>query len=268
MITSLSNSKVKNVMQLLKQGKQRRKQQLFVLEGARIVSETPAAILKEVYVSEAFAKKEENKAFVTQKQKACQDGALEVFEVVCDDVFSKMSDTVTPQGVLAVAKMLSYDFSQLINQKQGNYLVLEDIQDPGNLGTMMRTAEGAGMTAIIMSKGTVDIYNPKTLRSTMGSIFRVPFCYVEDLSAALNQMHEKDIITYAAHLKGQKFYNELTFAKKSAVLIGNEGNGLSDEISNLAKVKLKIPMEGQLESLNAAVSAAILMYEIHRQGHV
>lgn len=229
------------------------------------MSETPPELLRELYVSASFSKKEENQDFLKKMQSFYQKEGFTVFEVVDDSIFGKMSDTVTPQGVLAVANMISYNYQELINKENASFLVLEDVQDPGNLGTMMRTAEGAGMDAVIMSKNTVDIYNPKTLRSTMGSIFRVPFCYVDDLSEVMKKMHQKGIMTYAAHLQGKSYYDEICFSKKSAVLIGNEGNGLSEEVSSLAKVKLKIPMEGKLESLNAAVSAAILMYEIHRQ---
>ena len=145
--------------------------------------------------------------------------------------------------------------------------VLEDIQDPGNLGTMLRTGEGAGITAVIMSKKTADLFNPKTIRSTMGSVYRVPFCYVEDLKAVIEKMHAAGIQTYAAHLQGKNSYTQECYSAKTAFLIGNEGNGLSDEIAALAMCKIRIPMEGQVESLNAAVSAAILMYEAKRQNN-
>ena len=144
-------------------------------------------------------------------------------------------------------------------------LVLENLQDPGNLGTMMRTAEGAGVTGVLLSRGCVDIYNPKTIRSTMGSIYRVPFLYTDDLLGDMDRLHEKGIVTYAAHLKGKGFYDEESYKGPTAFLIGNEGNGLTDELSEKAKQYIKIPMEGQLESLNAAVAAAILMYEASRQ---
>ena len=144
-------------------------------------------------------------------------------------------------------------------------LLLDGIQDPGNLGTMMRTAEAAGVDGVIMSRDTVDIYNPKTIRSTMGSIYRVPFLYTDDLLADMEKLHEKGIVTYAAHLKGKGYYDEVSYKGPTAFLIGNEGNGLSDEISEKAKQYIKIPMEGQLESLNAAVAAAILMYEAAAQ---
>jgi TrmH family RNA methyltransferase len=134
------------------------------------------------------------------------------------------------------------------------------------MGTIVRTAEGAGATGIIMNNTTVDIYSPKVVRSTMGSIFRVPHIIVSDLGATIKSLEEEHgIAVYAAHLKGDKFYDELDFTGPTAFMIGNEGNGLTDETSALATSYLKIPMEGQLESLNASVAASLLMYETHRQ---
>ena len=141
------------------------------------------------------------------------------------------------------------------------FLLLEDIQDPGNLGTMLRTGEGAGVDGVIMSRGTVDIYNPKTIRSTMGSLYRVPFAYVEELADAIRLLQKNDIPVYAAHLRGERFFDELSYEGGSAFLIGNEGNGLKKETADLADLYLKIPMEGKLESLNAAVASALLLYQ-------
>ena len=146
--------------------------------------------------------------------------------------------------------------------KRPLFLILEDIQDPGNLGTMIRTGEGAGVDGILMSKGTVDIYNPKTIRSTMGSLYRVPFLYTGDLTQTIGQLQKTGIRVYAAHLKGTKSYREPDYAEGAAFLIGNEGNGLKEETAALADEYIRIPMQGKLESLNAAVAAALLMYEV------
>ena len=126
---------------------------------------------------------------------------------------------------------------------------------------MLRTGEGAGVDGVIMSRGTVDIYNPKTIRSTMGSLYRVPFAYVEELADAIRLLQKNDIPVYAAHLRGERFFDELSYEGGSAFLIGNEGNGLKKETADLADLYLKIPMEGKLESLNAAVASALLLYQ-------
>ena len=144
-------------------------------------------------------------------------------------------------------------------------IILESLQDPGNLGTIVRTALGAGATGIIMNQTTVDIYSPKVVRSTMGALFKMPHLVVEDLHATMEELKAKGVSLYAAHLKGEKFYDEFDFNKPCGFLIGNEGNGLTKETADLASDYLKIPMEGGLESLNASVAAAILMYEVHRQ---
>lgn len=258
MITSLTNSRVKNVISLMKKSKTRKEQGLFVVEGIRMVREAPKDRIKELYVSESFLIKEENRNFLAKEVGV-------PFEAVKDEIFAKMSDTVTPQGILCVLYKMDHNLEHMLENKEGTFLVLEDIQDPGNLGTMVRTGEGAGIAGVIMSSQTVDIYNPKVIRSTMGSIYRVPFCYVDDLPATLRLLRKRGVHTYAAHLDGDRYYDECFFSGQTGLLIGNEGNGLSDEVTSLAEHKLKIPMEGQVESLNAAISASILMYETYRQ---
>lgn len=318
MITSVTNQKVKRVVQLNKKSSQRKKEGVFVVEGIKMFLEAPKELLEEVYVSEgclqemekeltqAAAKPPEQGSLDTDAAKTSEheidadaakasehdwmdaDAAKTVtgrkgstetlrqhaaeklkscgYEVVSEEVFAKMSDTQTPQGILCVLKQLQYNLRDMIqNGKTPFFLVLENLQDPGNLGTMIRTGEGAGVSGVIMSRETVDIYNPKTIRATMGSIYRVPFFYAENLHETIGQMQESGIHVYAAHLKGTKNYDAYDYGKPTAFLIGNEGNGLTDETAALADTYIRIPMEGQLESLNAAVAAAILMYEGARQ---
>lgn len=154
---------------------------------------------------------------------------------------------------------------KLLNDPAPFFMVLENIQDPGNLGTILRTAEGAGVNGILMSRDTVDIFNPKTIRSTMGSVYRVPFLYVEDICETVRELKNKGISAYAAHLKGIGSYDEQDYTKGTAFLIGNEGNGLTDELADLADTYIRIPMYGKVESLNAAIASAVLMYEAQRQ---
>ena len=264
MITSTSNQQMKNISALLKKSKERKSTKTFVVEGPRMVVETPVDKLKGVYVAEGFAHNTDNKGILKEIQDKCSQ-ANAVYEVVADNVFKSVSDTQTPQGIMAVVAMPEYGLEQLLDGEKTHLLILERIQDPGNLGTMVRTGEGAGVTGIIMNKTTVDLFNPKTIRSTMGSIYRVPFYVTEDLPALMKQLQEKGISLYAAHLKGEHSYDEEDYKKACGFLIGNEGNGLSNEIADLADTYIKIPMEGQVESLNAAISATLLMYEANRQ---
>ena len=255
MITSTANAQVKNLGQLIKKSKARTEQDVYVVEGIKMFQEAPKDEIVKAYVSEELF------------EKGTLAESLEgiSYEVLKNDVFNHVADTKTPQGVLCVMKQKKYTLDQLTEGTCPLLLVLENLQDPGNLGTMMRTAEGAGVTGVLLSRGCVDIYNPKTIRSTMGSIYRVPFLYTDDLLGDMDKLHAKGICTYAAHLKGKGYYDEESYKEPTAFLIGNEGNGLSDELSDKAKQYIKIPMEGKLESLNAAVAAAILMYEASRQ---
>lgn len=274
MITSASNKKIKNVMLLSAKSKERKKQKCFVAEGIKMFLEAPVSWVLEVYVSECLAKEAEA-AFcesgiskVWQRLDELSEKNGVIVETVKKDIFQKMSDTQTPQGILCVLKMPEYhldDFQQRKDTEKGLYLILEDIQDPGNLGTMIRSGEGAGITGVIMSRKTVDIWNPKTIRATMGSIYRVPFVYVESLEESIRFMQKNGVRTYAAHLAGTKAYDREDFKEASAFLIGNEGNGLSREIAGLADSYLKIPMLGQVESLNAAIAATLFLYEAARQ---
>ena len=264
MITSTSNNQIKNIMTLNKKARERKAQRLFVVEGIRAVAEVPASLLHAIYYVEGFGTSADGAAFISEISAKAPSVPM---EEVAKKVFDSMSDTVTPQGVLALVKMQDFTMADVLGEGQPAHIViLESLQDPGNMGTIIRTAEGAGATGIIMNTTTVDIYSPKVVRSTMGSIFRVPHLVVSDLGATLAELKEQHgVSVYAAHLKGEKFYDEFDYSVPTAFMIGNEGNGLTDEAASMATSYLKIPMEGQLESLNASVAASLLMYETHRQ---
>lgn len=255
MITSMANQQMKHLTLLMKKARERKKEQVFVTEGIRMFEEAPRELVTAVYVSESFLEKEEHQR--------CLEGYS--YEVVSDAVFREVSDTQTPQGILAVVRMPHYELKDLLKKERTHLLVLDSVQDPGNLGTMVRTGEGAGITGIIMNRTTVDLFNPKTIRSTMGSIYRIPYLITDDLLQTMQTLRQEGVSLYAAHLKGQAFYDAFDYTKACAFLIGNEGNGLSDEVAAAADTYLKIPMEGQVESLNAAISASLLMYECSRQ---
>lgn len=255
MITSSSNQQMKNITALMKKAKIRKEQGLFVVEGKKMYEEVPVEWLENVYVSESFLQEEGAISLLNGRE----------YEVVSDSVFKSISDTQTPQGILCLVRMPHYELSELLRGENTHLLILESIQDPGNLGTMLRTGEGAGITGVIMNRTTVDLFNPKTIRATMGSIYRVPFFIADDLGATIEALKAEQIQVYAAHLKGKKQYDEPCYCSGTAFLIGNEGNGLSDEIAAKADIYIRIPMEGQVESLNAAISASLLMYETNRQ---
>lgn len=258
MITSTSNAQVKHVVNLLNKAKYRRENRAFVVEGTKMVLEAPNDLLEKIYVSESFRESNKNKILDIQWDSP-------QIEVVGDNVFKQMSDTKTPQGIMAVVKMKDNSLNDILGKENTFVMVCEDIQDPGNLGTIIRTGEGAGISGVIMSRNTVDIYNPKTIRSTMGSLYRVPFVYADNLAEVIGQMKLLEINVYATHLSGNNSYAKEDYSGKCAFLIGNEGNGLKDETAALADTLIKIPMEGSVESLNAAISSAVIMYEVNRQ---
>lgn len=259
MITSTSNGKVKRLVNLKKKRKVRDKERVFLAEGIRMFREVPKKKLREVYVSESFYKKEKD---VAEK---VLGGSAAVLEILSDTVFGYVSDTKTPQGVLCVAGQMDYTLEKVLDGDMPHLLVLDNLQDPGNMGTIVRTAEGAGVTGIVMSHDCVDIYNPKVIRSTMGSIYRMPFYYAENLLETIDKIKEKGITTYAAHLNESAEYDTQDYREPCAFFIGNEGNGLRDEIAEAADMYIKIPMCGQVESLNAAIASSILMFEVQRQ---
>lgn len=277
MITSSSNPKMKYIIQLNKKARTRNQERVFVVEGIKMCLEVPREQILEMYVSESFLMDSRNQE------------RLEGFryEVVSDGIFRKISDTKTPQGILCLVRMPQYNLGDLLGAGVGHcqeepflgkagscgqgkqavphLLILEGIQDPGNLGTMMRAGEGAGVTGIIMDGTTVDMFNPKAIRSTMGSLFRVPFYVTDNLSGTIGCLKEKGIVMYAACLDGEQLYDEPDYTLPCAFMVGNEAKGLRPETASLADVNIRIPMQGNVESLNAAVASALLMYEASRQ---
>lgn len=264
MITSVNNERVRKVVAYVTKSKARREEDVFVIEGMKMLREAPVLQVREVYITEKFL----DHAGEEDKEILWRYGA----ETVTEEVMKKMSDTQTPQGVLAVISQYHYTWEEVVTgYSVGNenamplILVLENIQDPGNLGTMLRSGEGAGVTGVILGKGSADIYNPKVIRSTMGSVFRMPFAYVESVPEAVKVLNDSGVRTYAAHLKGTHDYDEFDYTYPTAFLIGNEGNGLTKETADTAGNYVLIPMKGKVESMNAATSSAILTFEASRQ---
>lgn len=255
MITSLQNSQVKNIIKLNQKAKARKEQGLFIAEGRKMFLEAPLSWIDKVYVAESMEEDDE------VMKKASQTS----WETVADSIFRQMSDTQTPQGVLTVLRKPSYHIEEIVGKENPIIVVLEDLQDPGNAGTIFRTAEGAGVDGVFLTKTCVDITNPKVIRATMGSVYRMPFVYVEDVVSLKEKLQSRGIRFFAAHLQGKNTYYEESYQKGTAFLIGNEGKGLTEQAAEAADCLIRIPMCGQLESLNAAMAAGILMYEAARQ---
>ena len=260
MIASTGNARVRAAAALVKKAKARREAHCFVVEGPRMFAELPAGWRREVFVSESFLAQEK------RAQKLLEGCA---YETVSDGVMEYLSDTRTLQGILAVAKMPDYSLEEVLGPgKDGRpplLIFLEKLQDPGNLGTILRAGEGAGMTGLVMDAQTADIYNPKVIRSTMGSVFRMPFVCVPDLEPALGEAKRRGIRLLAAHLKGSVSYDCEDCRGPVGFLIGNEAAGLGEKAAGMADARIHIPMAGRVESLNAAVAASVLLFETARQ---
>jgi len=263
----ITNKEIKELAAWNRKSKARKEDGVFLIEGTKMFLEAPIDRIRKAFVSESFFTTESQKKENGENCPCLEKLNVCGYEVVSDTVFQKITDTMTPQGILCVMDQFTYKLEDLLIRGNPTLMVLEDLQDPGNLGTIMRTGEGAGIDGIIMSKGCVDIYNPKTIRSTMGSLYRVPFVYMDNLESTILDLKKRGVHFYAAHLKGTDFYDEVDYATGGGIgfLIGNEGNGLKDDTADLADQYIKIPMEGQVESLNAAIAASVLMYEAYRQ---
>lgn len=257
MIDSSQNKNIK-LLNSLKIKKERDKNKLFVVEGLRFVSEIPIDYEVEFYcVSEDFAREFNISGF--EKRAAAH--------VVSKKVFKEVSDTENPQGILAVVKQKNDDLKKVLERtgEKGFFVIVEELNDPGNLGTIIRTADSSGVDCVIVSKGSADIYNSKVLRSTMGSIFHLPIIYDANIEESIDLLKSHGISVYAAHLEGEKYPYGFDFKKGCCFLIGNEARGLSEKVSKKADEFIKIPIIGKAESLNASIAAGILMYEAVRQ---
>ncbi len=253
MISSTSNPQVKYIRQLCKKSKLRHKDRLFSAEGVRILNEVPKERVRNIYISESFIKSCDITGFEADK-----------IEVVTDEVFKSIADTTTPQGILSLIEMPRYNIEEMIRD-DSLLIILEDLQDPGNLGTIMRMAEGAGACGVIMTKQTTDLFSPKAVRATMGAIFRMPYFITDSIEETISQLKKASINIYAATLDGDCDYDKQDYTNPSAIIIGNEGAGIKPGTAALADKKIFIPMKGSLESLNAAMAAGIITYEAARQ---
>lgn len=260
-ITSDKNPVIKEIRHL-KRRKYREESKSFFIEGLRLVEEAfcEGTDVMKVLISKSFASNEKSRRLLN----VIEQRKYEAF-MVEDRLFEELSETETPQGIMAVVRMKEYSMDSIITPEGDFYVILESIQDPGNLGTIVRTADAAGATAVILSKGCVDIYNPKVLRSTMGSVFHVPAVYSDDLKAAIINLKAAGVNILASHLKGTANYFNVDLKRKVAIIIGNEANGISEEIALLSDMLVRIPMPGRAESLNASTAASILIYDVVRQ---
>nr|WP_302597892.1 RNA methyltransferase [uncultured Cellulosilyticum sp.] len=254
LITSMQNALIKNIVQLQKKKSARKKQGLFVVEGIRAVNEIPKDVEVMHYITTPEIKAEEIKNLEHHK-----------WVVVTEEIYKAISETQSPQGAMAVVKMPETSLENMRIKKDGFYLILENLQDPGNLGTIIRTAHAFNVDGVFLTKGTVDLYSPKVVRATMSSLFHVPVIIDYEIAEYIEAMEKVGVTTYATHLSEvAKSIYETKFEEGTALIIGNEGNGISQTVKEAVKNHIIIPMPGGCESLNASVAASICLYEVMR----
>ena len=245
-ITSLKNAKV-TTWKSLKERKGRKETGCFLVEGRKMVEEALAS----AFPVDAILVDADRSAEFTLP------GHVPVFTMP-GHVLAAVCDTKTPQGIAAVVRMADVPLN-------GSRLVaLDGVQDLGNVGTIIRTADAAGFDGVILSAQCADVFSPKVLRATMGSIFRMGIRVTDDLPGLLSQMVQEGASVLSSQLDGEPFYQRSPLNERFALVIGSEGNGVTDEVKAIATHKVKLPMRGGAESLNAAVAAGIMMYELTR----
>ena len=249
-ITSKKNKTIQSLKSLNTQ-KGRLEQGMFLVEGEHMVLEA----LKSNYKLETLicdAAKAERYSYLIDKSDNCIFAQSDVFNTICD--------TITPQGICAALSNFRFE------EKYGTKIVmLNAVQDPGNVGTIVRTADAAGFSDVIMDDACADIYNPKTLRSTMGSIFHINCHRTSSLENVINKIKQEDYSIYATAIGGPNYFEREPDKEKIAIIFGNEGNGVDKKLMDIATNIYSLPMVGQSESLNVAVACGIMIYDIMRR---
>ena len=246
-IESIHNDIIKLVVSL-KEKKNRDEKSLFVVEGFKQVSEIPKDWkIKFILATEKYKDFNTDKLYITTEK-----------------IFKKISDTKTPQEILAVVEKKKIDTETVLSNK-GIFVVIDTLQDPGNMGTIIRTAESFGCKGIFISKNSADVYGDKVVRSTMGAIFNIPIVQECDIVSLISLMKQRQIKTYAFSLDTNNMLSTFKFENNVALIIGNESKGINKNILAIVDDKIKIDMRGKSQSLNAAVACSVAIYEISKQ---
>lgn len=252
-IEAADNQKLKLVRKL-RQKKHRDALGKFLIEGINLLEEAcdRDADIDYVIISEDFD---------SSRLGRISEGTCDWY-VVSRELYERISDTENGSGVIAVVSR-GRNADNILSEisPSDNVLVLDRVQDPGNIGTMIRTAVAAGYRAVMLIKGSADVYSPKVLRATAGMIFDIPMLFYDSASDAIETLHSIGLRVCVTEPEATTAYYEVDLSKGVALVIGNEGNGISDEFAMMADERITLPMEGTIESLNAAVAAAIIMYE-------
>lgn len=256
-ITSKENETIKHIKKL-KDKKYRDLNNQYIIEGIKLVSE---AIQEKANIKQIIICDDCEKADIISKDLMYEIAKYECIYVT-EKILKYISEVQAPQGILAVLEKNNQNNG--IDYTQDIIVALDDVQDPGNLGTILRTVDSVGLNQILVSKGTVDSYNPKVVRSTMGAIFRINIIECEDLEKTLEEIKKNHFKIVVSSLQTENTIYDIDY-KNKVIVIGNEANGVEQSIQELADEKIKIPMIGKTESLNASVATGVILYEYVRQ---
>lgn len=251
-IESSSNSIFKNTKKLLN-SRDRRKSRLFITEGYRSVSDACGhnAPVEYIIVNEDYSQQ-------------CFDESYKVYRF-SNKLFDEISSTVNSQGIMAVVRFVDKAADELEVEAAGRVVYLDSVMDPGNMGTILRTADAIGIDAVVLSKGCVDIYNPKVVRATMASIFNVPVFFDSEDNAILDSLCRRGFNVAGTFIDGSVPCFEADLTGKTVIVMGNEANGISHEVASRCNMRISVPMHGGAESLNVAVCCGMVLYEQMRQ---
>lgn len=258
-LTSRENALIKEYRRLSGSRKRREETGCFVLEGARLVLDAAKSgiVLRTLLISDDG---------VRYPEAATLQGLVQRCFSISNELAAYISDTEHPQGIFAVGEMPE---TQPLTMQAGSYLLLDELQDPGNLGTILRTAEAMGIAAVVLSAHCPDLFSPKVIRSTMGSGWRQKTVRVENLAESITAWREQGLRCYAATLTSEALpLQRLPIGECRGIVIGNEGNGVSREVIAACGGEVYIPMRGTAESLNAAAAAALCMWELSGRGYL
>lgn len=257
---NIGKERIKDIRRL-REPRERSEKGLFIIEGVHLLEEAvkEGVSIRELFYTARFEDTGAGSRMLSSLRKMHVP-----MHQISENTMESISDTESPQGVLAVVKQPEHTLDDLLKGK-GPLIIACGLQDPGNMGTIIRTADAGGVSGVIATQNSVDVYNPKAIRATMGSIFRVPVVKVEYLNDVLSDLRKNGYQIAATTAKTKTSYLDADYRKPTAFLIGQEASGLSKELIESADIKIFIPMREGVESLNAAVSASILIYEVVRQ---
>ncbi|MDO5564142.1 MAG: RNA methyltransferase [Eubacteriales bacterium] len=251
-ISSKNNIKIKEIKMIRDLSSYRKEKNLIFLEGERLINDTPIDLIKEIYIDENY------------KNKIPKIGKENVF-IIKNNITNYISDTKNPQGIIAIARKPIMNYNNIFTSEFKNILILNSIKDPGNMGSIIRTSEASGISCIIIDKESVDYLSPKVIRSSMSSIFRVKIFETDNLINCILKLKKIKYDIYATDLNAKEYYDEINYSNNNAIVIGSEANGIDKKIMELCNKKIKIDMCGNIESLNASIATAIILFEMKRR---